>query len=380
MPASVCLCNNRGGVGKTFMAFQASAALAVEHPDRKVLAVDFSIYSDLSALYLGGTVSEEPLQASVGLTVAKEKIPTEKRVESLLQALHGAAPASKGIFGSVVSKFTSPSVDLTRYAVRVADYNEEAPPNLYLIASAGRESYGEKTREYARALAPHETGLQKKRREAGLTLRKAVDALQEDFCAVVFDTDHLAGSALTRLALAAATSCVVPCPTDTAEFHRLYRTPDCEQFEGVESLFGDVMMGMRAEETLRAKVGAMIFTKVPSVKNEAYFTAGGVRCSFTPTAVMSKQMDSLAETAWSVIQAHPEYAALFEEAPDRQTFVANTFRTFKMVPDVARNVSVSNGVPIACMTSRQYTTASGISGSTSSAALESLQKEIASLV
>ena len=380
MPASVCLCNNRGGVGKTFMAFQASAALAVEHPDRKVLAVDFSIYSDLSALYLGGTVSKEPLEASVGLTVAKEKIPSEKRVESLLRALHGASHTSKGIFGSIVSKFTSPSVDLTRYAVRVADYNEEAPPNLYLIASAGRDSYGEKTREYARSLGSHETGLMKKRREAGQTLRRAVDALPEEFCAVVFDTDHLAGSPLTRLALAAATSCVVPCPTDTAEFHRLYRTPDCDQFDGVESLFGDVMIPMHAEGMLRAKVGSMIFTKVPSTKNDSHITAGGVRCSFTPTAIMSKQMDSLAAMTWSVIQAHPEYGGLFEAAPDQQTFVSNTFRTFKMVSDVARNVSVSNGVPIARMTSRQYTTASGITGSTASAVLESLQKEIASLV
>jgi cellulose biosynthesis protein BcsQ len=81
--------------------------------------------------------------------------------------------------------------------------------------------------------------------EAGRVLRRAVDALSEDFCTVVFDTDHLAGSHLTRLALAAAETCVVPCPTDTGEFHRLFQTPDSSQFEGVESLFGEVWSAQR---------------------------------------------------------------------------------------------------------------------------------------
>lgn len=391
MPTSVCMCNNRGGVGKTFMTFQTSAAVAVENPDKKVLALDFSIYSDLSALMLGGTAAKDPLEPSVGLSTAKQKIPSEKRVEGLLAAIHddeepgGRKP--RGLFAGVKSVlFNSSSrvsADLMNFAVRVADYNTEMPPNLYLVASAGRDSYDEKTKAYTRALDDREEGAAKKRREAGQALRRAVDALPSDFCAVIFDTDHLAGSALTRLALAAAETCAVPSPTDTAEFHRLFQTPDSEQFGGVESLFGDVMISMSREGTLRAKVRAMIFTKVPSYKNDAHVSAAGIRCAFTPTAVMSKQMDVLARVAWKIMGAHPEYKELFLEeniSSNEREFIESTFRTFKLVPDLARNISTSNGVPIAVMTSGQYTTASGITGSTGNAVLEALRKEISTLV
>ena len=230
MPASFCLCNNRGGVGKTFMAFQASAAVAVKNPQKKVLAVDFSIYSDLSALLLGGTASKTFNDPSVGLERAKEKIPPQSRVDGLLRSLYEPRVQRKGIFGGLFNRTAHDSVDLTNFAVRVADHNPQAPPNLYLIASAGRDTYDDKTAHFFGGdLAAHE-----KTAEAGRVLRRAVDALSEDFCTVVFDTDHLAGSHLTRLALAAAETCVVPCPTDTGEFHRLFQTPDSSQFEGVE--------------------------------------------------------------------------------------------------------------------------------------------------
>ena len=393
MVTSVCLCNNRGGVGKTFMSFQTAGAVAVENPDKKVLAIDFSIYSDLSALALGGTASKDPLEPSAGLEVAKTKVPSEKRVEGLLAVLHGggdgrALPVKKGLFGSVASAFRSSSgptnVDLSKYAVRVAEHNVEAPPNLYLIASAGRDSFDVRTTEWTRALGPGDEDLAKKRREAGRALRLAVDALGDDFCAVIFDTDHLAGSALTRLALASAESCVVPAPTDTAEFHRLFQTPDSEQFAGVESLFGEVMVSMLREDALRAKVAAVVFTKVPSLKNDPHVTEGGIRCPFTPSATMSQQMDALARVTWNVVRAHPEYGAIFAESnrrsADERDFFSSTFRAFKAVPDLARNISVSNGVPIAAMTPKQYTTPSGISGKTNAATLEALKKEIFSLV
>ena len=209
MSASVCICNNRGGVGKTFAAFQIAAAVATNNPKRKVLAIDFSIYSDLSALMLGGTAAENPLETSFGLSQAKG-VPREKRVEGLLQTLASGRPAGKGLFGA----FRRRAVDLTEYAVRVADHNDQMPPNVYLIASAGRDSYDDDTKTL---FASDE----KKGDEMAAVLREAIDALREDFCVAIFDTDHLSGSLLTRLALAAAQSSVVPCPTDTAEFHRL---------------------------------------------------------------------------------------------------------------------------------------------------------------
>ena len=55
---TVCFCNNRGGVGKTFMAFQSACEAARSRPDKKVLVFDFSLYSDITALLLGGSTRE----------------------------------------------------------------------------------------------------------------------------------------------------------------------------------------------------------------------------------------------------------------------------------------------------------------------------------
>jgi hypothetical protein len=99
---SHCFCNNRGGVGKTFMAFQSAceagrctltppdpwlkrrvvstlepckvknrfqdspfdfnlhrySEAARARPDKKVLVFDFSLYSDITALLLGGSARE----------------------------------------------------------------------------------------------------------------------------------------------------------------------------------------------------------------------------------------------------------------------------------------------------------------------------------
>ena len=58
---TVCFCNNRGGVGKTFMAFQTACEAARARPEKKVLVIDFSLYSDQTALLLGSSCSLWPL-------------------------------------------------------------------------------------------------------------------------------------------------------------------------------------------------------------------------------------------------------------------------------------------------------------------------------
>ncbi len=46
--------NNKGGTGKTSLAFQAIAGYAEAHPDRRILAVDMCPQANLSELMLGG--------------------------------------------------------------------------------------------------------------------------------------------------------------------------------------------------------------------------------------------------------------------------------------------------------------------------------------
>lgn len=46
--------NNKGGTGKTSLAFQAICSYATSHPDKKILAIDICPQANLSELFLGG--------------------------------------------------------------------------------------------------------------------------------------------------------------------------------------------------------------------------------------------------------------------------------------------------------------------------------------
>ncbi len=46
--------NNKGGTGKTSLAFQAICMYALEHPAERILAIDLCPQANLSELFLGG--------------------------------------------------------------------------------------------------------------------------------------------------------------------------------------------------------------------------------------------------------------------------------------------------------------------------------------
>lgn len=50
--------NNKGGTGKTSLAFQAITVYAEEHPDERILALDLCPQANLSELLLGGLMGE----------------------------------------------------------------------------------------------------------------------------------------------------------------------------------------------------------------------------------------------------------------------------------------------------------------------------------
>lgn len=372
---AVCVCNNRGGVGKTFLTFQLTCAIAVANPTKKVLACDFSIYSELTAMFFGGTAAATAFGAPHGLKVCRDEVATGVRVEGLLHKLAeiADAPAPRGIFRRAFSSNVVPeATDVLAYATCPSAFNTHIPSNVYLIASAGADSFDASVPN-----PPWGTF----RPEMGRRLSDAVAALSDEWVSVFFDTDHLASSPLTRLALMACDSVAVPCPIDTAEFQRLYKTPDASQFAGVESLFEDVMIPMQDEGLLRAKVTKMIFCKVPSVKNEASVTLGGLRVPFTPNAATAKQMDALAKIAYEVCAKHPLYASLFAHTGGTKLeFVRAMFTAFKLVPDVAKTMSTQCGVPLCVMTPQAYVTVSGISGASGIAVLNALRAEIAEIV
>ena len=380
---SVCVANNRGGVGKTFATFQLACATAYSEPERKVLVIDLSIYSHLTAMLLGGTAAKSSLSAPIGLQTCREKTTADTRVEGMVRALDMVVSSNgkgrRGIF-TFLGKSAPTEVNLLDFAIQPSKFNVAVPSNLYLIASAGTASWA-----FQNDVDAHPVWMRNNDDWVGVAdlLRQSIDALPQEFDAVFADTDHLASSVFTKMALASCDSVVVPCSTDTADFQRLYETADATQFKGVESLFTDVMLNMKRAGQLRARVKCMFFAAVPSVKNDPCTTHGGISLPFKPTNSMMANMDCLAKMAYETCDKHPLYRVLFgieNEMPSLESFCDNYFSASKLVPDLAKNISTLNGVPICCMTSQTYMAANGLTGASGGDALQKLRTEIDALL
>jgi len=404
---AIAFSNNKGGSGKTFMAFQIACEAARSRPEAKVCVVDFSLYSDISALMLGGSAREGIGAPMRGLQTCVDVTEESNRAEGLVRALELAADARRGkaggqrddregggagrrgsVFGtwfaressSMVRHDPNTEVDLTDFMIKPNDVNEAVPENLYLIAGAGTVSWNPETTAMSDA-SEQDIPLWARSGDdwvdAGRVFRDAVQNLPGDFDAIFVDTDHLAACVLTKLAFASMDSIVIPLSYNDMDFNRLFA-----DITG-NGLFTDVLKNMNENGHLRARVKKMMFTRVGSTANAPTQSPGGIASPFTPTKTSTAQMDDMARQIWSACD-QPVYKALFAdidslEAKDGNavnSFMREYFGMFKLVPEMASLLSTMNGIPVCTMTSKTYTAANGLSGNTSAAVLNSLKAEL----
>lgn len=404
---AIAFSNNKGGSGKTFMAFQIACEAARSRPEAKVCVVDFSLYSDISALMLGGSAREGIGAPMRGLQTCVDVTEESNRAEGLVRALELAADARRGkaggqrderegggagrrgsVFGtwfaressSMVRHDPNTEVDLTDFMIKPNDVNEAVPENLYLIAGAGTVSWNPETTAMSDA-SEQDIPLWARSGDdwvdAGRVFRDAVQNLPGDFDAIFVDTDHLAACVLTKLAFASMDSIVIPLSYNDMDFNRLFA-----DITG-NGLFTDVLKNMNESGHLRARVKKMMFTRVGSTANAPTQSPGGIASPFTPTKTSTAQMDDMARQIWSACD-QPVYKALFAdidslEAKDGNavnSFMREYFGMFKLVPEMASLLSTMNGIPVCTMTSKTYTAANGLSGNTSATVLNSLKAEL----
>jgi len=108
--------NNKGGTGKTSLAFQGICAFAKHNEDKRVLVVDVCPQANLSELLLGGQ---------------------ENNGGSNLLALHGKAGRCSigGYFQSRLPKpFDGSQIHPHGYISRPSDFNQAIPENINLLA------------------------------------------------------------------------------------------------------------------------------------------------------------------------------------------------------------------------------------------------------
>ena len=403
---AIAFSNNKGGSGKTFMAFQIACEAARSRPEAKVCVVDFSLYSDISALMLGGSAREGIGAPMRGLQTCVDVTEESNRAEGLVRALELAADARRGkdggqrddresaggrrgsVFGtwfaressSMVRHDPNTEVDLTDFMIKPNDVNDAVPDNLYLIAGAGTVSWNPETTAMSDG-SEQDIPLWARSGDdwvdAGRVFRDAVQNLPREFDAIFVDTDHLAACVLTKLAFASMDSIVIPLSYNDMDFNRLFA-----DITG-NGLFTDVLKNMNESGHLRARVKKMMFTRVGSTANAPTQSPGGIASPFTPTKTSTAQMDDMARQIWSACD-QPVYKALFAdidslEAKDGNavnSFMREYFGMFKLVPEMASLLSTMNGIPVCTMTSKTYTAANGLSGNTSAAVLNSLKAEL----
>ncbi|MDO9358556.1 MAG: ParA family protein [Polaromonas sp.] len=115
---SYAIWNNKGGVGKSTIAFHLASRYAEEHPDVNVLVIDLCPQSNSSMMLLGGGTDGE----GHVLNLCTEATP-KTVVGYLSSVIAGGAGA--------------PLPDPFDYVVDVNSYNELMPDNLYLLCGDG---------------------------------------------------------------------------------------------------------------------------------------------------------------------------------------------------------------------------------------------------
>ncbi|MCF6233231.1 MAG: ParA family protein [Rhodobacteraceae bacterium] len=108
--------NNKGGTGKTSLAFQAVCAFAVQNPNSSILVVDVCPQANLSELFLGGQ---------------------EKDGGKNLLALHGDAfrRSIGGYFQERLPKpFDKSGISPSSFVSQPHSFNDKIPKNITLLA------------------------------------------------------------------------------------------------------------------------------------------------------------------------------------------------------------------------------------------------------
>jgi len=107
--------NNKGGTGKSTIAFHVASRFAEQNPKRKILVVDLCPQANASMLLLGGGVKGE---------------------NNLLSLCSKPTPQSVvGYISEAILKRVIPN--MIDYYVQVSTLNQQMPSNLYLLSGDG---------------------------------------------------------------------------------------------------------------------------------------------------------------------------------------------------------------------------------------------------
>lgn len=122
--------SNKGGTGKTTLAFQLAAQYAREHKYEKVVVIDMCPHANVSQTLLAKTekypLSSQPGQINV--SKASKRLNTEHSRKKYEQTVCGYLMAMLDTKDGEMGTF-----DCNQFLINVYRYNNEIPENVFLL-------------------------------------------------------------------------------------------------------------------------------------------------------------------------------------------------------------------------------------------------------
>jgi cellulose biosynthesis protein BcsQ len=184
--------NNKGGTGKTSLAFQVICRYAEQNPDQRILAIDVCPQANLSELFLGGLING----GSKNLLVRHGKIPR---------------CSIGGYFEMrLPTPFSQPNFNANDFLTIPSEINENIPKNIILLCGDPLlELQSNAINTLANTQIPGtDTWIQ-----IVIWLKDFIHKVKDEFDVVFFDANP-SFSIYTQIALAASERMIVPVMAD----------------------------------------------------------------------------------------------------------------------------------------------------------------------
>jgi cellulose biosynthesis protein BcsQ len=215
--------NNKGGVGKTFVAFVVAAEYAAGHPDQTVVVIDMCPQANVSEILLGGNGD-----GAAHLSRFLKKSPRQ---------------TIGGYFDQRITSPHSKTGTEISFLLPLSDHNTNLPTNLFLIAGdPSLELQGQAINQIAAQTLPPEAW-----KNVHSWVIDLINAIRAQHPASIFFIDcNPSFASYTELALLAATRLIIPCTADGSSARAIDNVGQLLYGIGVPAAYRSVNFSSRA--------------------------------------------------------------------------------------------------------------------------------------
>lgn len=305
--------NNKGGVGKTFITFILASEYAIAHPDEDVIVADLCPQANVSEMLLGGNGKGE-----INLQVCYDN---QRTIASYIKARY-----DKSRFGKLG--------DETGYFVKVSDFNNEMPSNIYLIPGDMDLDICSTIINYL-AQAPEKSAWVKSRKFL-VDLVESFSSLHKNRKKIYFFDCNPSFANYTEMAVLASDRIIVPCTADAASIR------------GVRNLFR-MIYGIRSDKELPDDE---VFDTFSSKIREAGIQSPKVHL-FIQNKSRVKELSATKAFKAHIIEIEDIASALKKDYPDHFTDNDNTVLNIKDGNTLA-SILNHTGLPLSKVQHKKY--------------------------